>query len=352
MLKAFASFGFCKAHAAAFALPTYQSAWLKAHHPAAFLAGVLTHDPGMYPKRLILDDARQFGITILPLDVNTSDDHYKVERLATYDEPPPAILDGKPEPAPQPEWMTIGQRYGIRLSLADVKGINDAEIARIIAGRPYGSLSDFWHRAAVARPVVERLVVAGAFDSLYGIGLTLPVKRRGTVTRRDLLLQLADLSRYSKLSARAAPRRAAAADKPVDVRGLAAQQSRAAKPVAPPDVQMAFDLGDAAATVTGLPEMTMAEQVRAELEVLGLDASRHVLTCYESFFAALGITRARDLGRCRNRAEVLVAGVKVATQTPPIRSGRRVVFITLDDATGPVDATFFEDAQAGYAATV
>jgi error-prone DNA polymerase len=49
---------------------------------------------------------------------------------------------------------------------------------------------------------------------------------------------------------------------------------------------------------------------------------------------------------------VLVAGVKVATQTPPIRSGRRVVFITLDDATGPVDATFFEDAQAGYAATV
>ena len=92
--------------------------------------------------------------------------------------------------------------------------------------------------------------------------------------------------------------------------------------------------------------------MRAELEVLGLDASRHVLTCYESFFTALGVTRARDLPRCRNRAEVLVAGVKVATQTPPIRSGRRVVFITLDDATGPVDATFFEDAQAGYAATV
>ncbi|MGH8895389.1 MAG: DNA polymerase III subunit alpha, partial [Actinomycetes bacterium] len=76
VLKAFASFGFCKAHAAAFALPTYQSAWLKAHHPAAFLAGVLTHDPGMYPKRLILDDARQFGIAVLPLDVNRSDATY------------------------------------------------------------------------------------------------------------------------------------------------------------------------------------------------------------------------------------------------------------------------------------
>ncbi len=81
VLKAFASFGFCKAHAAAFALPTYQSAWLKAHHPAAFLAGVLTHDPGMYPKRLILDDARQFGIEVLPLDVNRSEATYRVERL-------------------------------------------------------------------------------------------------------------------------------------------------------------------------------------------------------------------------------------------------------------------------------
>ena len=54
----------------------------------------------------------------------------------------------------------------------------------------------------------------------------------------------------------------------------------------------------------------------------------------------------------RSRAELLVAGVKVATQTPPVRSGRRVVFLTLDDATGPVDATFFEDVQGPYAATV
>ena len=49
---------------------------------------------------------------------------------------------------------------------------------------------------------------------------------------------------------------------------------------------------------------------------------------------------------------MFVAGVKVATQTPPVRSGRRVIFLTLDDATGPVDATFFDDAQGPYAATV
>src|SRR3954470_24701269 len=85
VIEAFASFGFCKAHAAAFALPTYQSAWLKAHWPAHFLAGVLTHDPGMYPKRLILEDARQCGIAILGLDVNASEKHYVVERLSSLD---------------------------------------------------------------------------------------------------------------------------------------------------------------------------------------------------------------------------------------------------------------------------
>ena len=92
ILAAFASFGFCKAHAAAFALPTYQSAWLKAHYPAHFLSGVLTHDPGMYPKRLILDDARQFGIAVLGLDVNRSEKAFVVERVdggqATAGTPP------------------------------------------------------------------------------------------------------------------------------------------------------------------------------------------------------------------------------------------------------------------------
>ena len=75
-------------------------------------------------------------------------------------------------------------------------------------------------------------------------------------------------------------------------------------------------------------------------------------TTYAPFLDALGVTRSRDLLRRRSQSELLVAGVKVATQTPPIRSGRRVVFLTLDDATGPVDATFFEDAQGPYAATV
>jgi error-prone DNA polymerase len=101
-----------------------------------------------------------------------------------------------------------------------------------------------------------------------------------------------------------------------------------------------------------LPAPTPAERVRAELDVLGLDYSAHLLTAYEGLLDGLGVTRARDLLSVRNRSEILIAGVKVATQTPPVRTGKRVVFATLDDATGPVDLALFEDAQERYAATV
>jgi error-prone DNA polymerase len=73
---------------------------------------------------------------------------------------------------------------------------------------------------------------------------------------------------------------------------------------------------------------------------------------YAPLLEALGVTRASGLLGRRTKSDLLIAGVKVATQTPPIRSGRRVVFLTLDDSTGPVDATFFEDVQGPYAATV
>ena len=67
----------------------------------------------------------------------------------------------------------MGHGWGIRLALGEVRGINDGEVSRIVGARegaPYASLTDFWQRAQVARPVVERLVQAGAFDTVYGIG--------------------------------------------------------------------------------------------------------------------------------------------------------------------------------------
>ena len=357
VLKSFASFGFCKAHAAAFALPTYHSAWLKTHHTAAFLSGILTHDPGMYPKRLLLDDARSFGIPILGLDVNASSDTYRVE----------VVQDGSERPG-----------YGIRLSFADVCGMSAAEVARVLAGQPYADLGDFWTRARVSRPVVERLVLAGAFDALHGIAAGESgsgLGRRGQVTRRDLLLHVGDLDRWDRGLPRPPrpPRHPAlaggaggsggsggaggAGGATQSVRGLAAAQSQAARAVVPAaeqQVQLVLDLGGRPQVVarSGLPELSGAERVRAELEILGLDASAHVMHFYRPLLEALGVTRASELLRTRSRSEIWVAGVKVATQTPPIRSGRRVVFLTLDDASGPVDATFFEDVQGPYAAVV
>ncbi|MGK5173649.1 DNA polymerase III subunit alpha [Geodermatophilus sp. CPCC 205761] len=343
VLVAFGSFGFCKAHAAAFALPTYQSAWLKAHHPAAFLSGVLTHDPGMYPKRLILDDARNFGVRVLGLDVNASTGVYRVERLTRED----AAEDEPDEVAwRRPEWMPPAMadpsRYGIRLSLADVKGISEEEVARVVAGQPYRSLTDFWHRTSVSRPVVERLVLAGGFDSLYGFGVRdreagRPTRSRRQVTRRDLLLQIGELDRWSRSGAKANSN----GQLSLDLMGLEL-----------PGEEEPAEAGPSWAEGSGLPEFTDAELVRAELEVLGLDASRHVVDFYRPFLAAIGAVPAGELLGSRSGAEVLVAGVKVATQTPPIRSGRRVVFVTLDDGTGCTDSTFFEDAQGPYAATV
>lgn len=327
VLAAFASFGFCKAHAAAFALPTYQSAWLKAHHPAAFLAGVLTHDPGMYPKRLILDDARHHGVEVLGLDVNRSTGEYRVESVGP-------------------------DRWGVRIPVSEVSGISDAEVAAVVAARPYRSLTDLWHRSGASRPIVERMILAGGLDRLHSVGGAAGV---GRVTRRDLLLHLADLDRYSHGGATARRRSRSQPANPADPAEAARGQSLAPAPVVPAEErpsQLTFDLAPDAIDPSGLPEMNPGERVRAEVEILGLDVSSHLVSFYDDLLRDIGVLRSDRLLTCRSDAEILVAGVKVATQTPPVRSGRRVVFLTLDDGVGPVDATFFEDAQGPYAATL
>ncbi|MFF2653465.1 DNA polymerase III subunit alpha [Streptomyces sp. NPDC058045] len=284
IIEAFGSYGFCKAHAVAFAVPTYQSAWLKAHHPAAFYAGLLTHDPGMYPKRLLLADARRRGVPILPLDVNHSATDYRVE------------------PAPGPDRPQVA---ALRLALGDVHGISEAEAERIERGQPYSSLLDFWERARPSRPVAARLAQVGALDA-FG------------ANRRDLQLHLAELHRGT--------------------RGGGGAQ-----------LPLAGGRGTAPA---GLPDLGETERLSAELGVLGMDASRHLMADHTRFLAELGVTSAHRLGSVEHGRTVLVAGAKAATQTPPIRSGRRVIFTTLDDGTGLVDLAFFDDAHAACAHTV
>ncbi|MFI6492666.1 DNA polymerase III subunit alpha [Streptomyces sp. NPDC050564] len=281
IVEAFGSYGFCKAHAVAFAVPTYQSAWLKAHHPAAFYAGLLTHDPGMYPKRLLLADARRRGVPILPLDVNRSAVAHRIELVSE------------------------SGVWGVRLALSDVHGISAAEAARIADGQPYASLLDFWERARPSRPLAQRLAQVGALDS-FG------------ANRRDLQLHLTELHRGS--------------------RGAGGGQL----PLA----------GGQKTASAGLPDLSSAERLSAELGVLSMDASRNLMDDHREFLGELGVVTARKLREARHGETVLVAGAKAATQTPPIRSGKRVIFTTLDDGTGLVDLAFFDDSHDACAHTV
>ncbi|WP_097875982.1 DNA polymerase III subunit alpha [Streptomyces sp. ms184] len=300
-LENFGSFGFAKAHAAAFAQPAYQSSWLKAHRMAALLAGLLTHDPGMYHKRVLAADARRHGVPLLLPDVNRSQVAHIIE-----------LVSGK---------------WGVRIGLAQVRGITEAESGRIVAGQPYASVEDFWQRARPSRPLAERLARVGAL-SAFG-------------SRRELLLKVAELHRSGRGAGGSAAGQLPMAD-----------MGSAGNTESVEDTRSETEGDSAADAVTGLPAMDASEQLAAEMDVLGMDVSRHLLDEHRSLLADIGATPAADLAGLRHGSTVLVAGVKVATQTPPIRSGKRVIFATLDDPTGLSDLAFFEDSHGRCAHTV
>lgn len=197
-----------------------------------------------------------------------------------------------------------------------------AEARRIADGQPYTSLQDLWQRARPSRPVAERLARVGALDA-FG------------ANRRDLLLYIAELH-HRRRSAPAGqltlPGRAIDAGDPAGDGGTAGGGA----------------VGRAAVADTvepvGLPDLSDTERLSAELGVLGMDASRHLMADHQEFLAELGALPARLLRDAEHGETVLVAGAKAATQTPPIRSGRRVIFTTLDDSTGLVDCAFFDAA--------
>ncbi len=321
ILRSFASFGFCKAHAAAFALPTYQSAWLKAHHTAPFFAGLLTHDPGMYPKRLILDDARQWGITIAPIDINKSDRAYRVERTDLASRLPYSAPDLASTGASLK--LPDARGYAIRMALSDIQGISESELDSILAARPYSDLADFVARSGASRPMCEALILVGAFDQIH-------LSEGNQLNHRDLLLHLQDLYKLTSNSGNA-------------------RHSRSGKH-ATSGSQMLLGLTPPALTPSGLPDLTSAERVSHEVNLTGMDISRHMLDFYGEFLNHVGAIKSADLIRQRAGSSVLVAGVKVALQMPPIRSGKRVIFLTLDDGYGCNDITFFEDIQQSHGA--
>jgi len=151
-IAAFASFGFCKSHAVAFARTCYESAYLKRYYPVEFYCALLNNQPmGFYSPEVIVNDARQHGIGILPVDINRSNS------------------------------LCIIESEQIRLGFTCVRKAGDIVSAKILGERQKGyfsSLEDFCLRAKVSREAVEKLIIAGAFD-MFGL------------ERRQLLWELA-----------------------------------------------------------------------------------------------------------------------------------------------------------------
>ncbi|NLG29395.1 MAG: error-prone DNA polymerase, partial [Chloroflexi bacterium] len=137
-LAGFASYGFCKSHAAAFAKTAYDTLWLRAHYPAEYYCGVLNNEPmGFYAPRVVVGDAGRHGVRLLPVHVNRSQAACTVEAGA------------------------------IRLGFNYVDGLGETGSERIVEARPpegYRNLTDLCQRTRLARRLVENVILAGGMS--------------------------------------------------------------------------------------------------------------------------------------------------------------------------------------------
>ena len=250
------------------------------------------------------------GIPVLGPDVNRSGEHHRVEAVAPR---PGAVVSGDLD-AGIPH--TQDGAWGIRMSLAAITGISAAEIERILTGQPYRTLAELRVRARPSRRSLQRLATAGALDGLLrGSG--------SRASRTDMVQFLTEQ-----------------AERPGTGRGPVARSG-------PGEGQLALPLGDVdlISVPARRPEPTPQERVRAEMDTMNIEVSAHLMDSHAELVHTYQATRAQDLLGLRSGSEVVVAGVRVSTMTPPMRSGRRVVFICLDDGSGAVDCTFFDEAQ-------
>jgi len=142
MIMSFSGYSFCKPHSASYALVSFKSAWLRCHHPAEFMAAVISNQGGYYSAFAYVSEARRMGLEVLRPDVNASERHY------------------------------VGRGRTLRVGLMQLKGLSEAGLDAVIAERgsrgPYASCSDFLRRADVAPGDARLLVKAGCFDALEG----------------------------------------------------------------------------------------------------------------------------------------------------------------------------------------
>jgi error-prone DNA polymerase len=142
-ILSFSGYSFCKPHSASYALVSCKSAWLKANHPAEFIAAVISNQGGFYSPFAYLSEARRIGITILPPDINESRRHY------------------------------TGRGREIRIGLMQIQGLSNRCCETLIRERekvgPYSGFADFMKRSHQDPSDVRLLIRAGCFDNMEGI---------------------------------------------------------------------------------------------------------------------------------------------------------------------------------------
>jgi error-prone DNA polymerase len=320
-VAAFASFGFAKSHAAAFARTAYESAFLKLFYPAQFLAALINAQPmGFYPVEVLVNDAKRHGVAVLPVDLNASR-HATTTEWPDDDERPAAVRSSGcvvPSVEARRRWAAESAAgWGVRLGLHLVKGIGPEHADRLdheFERGPYSDLVEVVERTGLPEETIERLIRAGALDSLGR-------------PRRELLWQLREVAgasrgrmdgRSLRAASRAGGRRSAAAGRPMDLR-------------LPPT--------DAPA----LPPIGEPERVGDAYAVTGLDARRQVVSLFRPALERLGAVTLASLAD-RRAGPIRIGGLVVTRQHPMTAKG--TVFLALEDETGMANVTLWPDAWA------
>jgi len=279
LMAMFAEYGFNKSHTAAYAVVTYQTAWLKACHPAEYMAATLSADMDDTDKvKLFVDDARASGVELLPPDVNASG--YRFE--------------------------PVGERT-IRYGLGAIKGTGEgavAEMLRARSERPYTDLFDFCARVdrrIVNRRAIEALVRAGAFDAL-------------DADRAKLLANVARAMDAAEAAGAAADQVSLFGD---EVGGL---------PAAPEWIDT--------------PAWSERRRLQEEKAALGLFLSGHLFHAHEAEVRSFVRLRLADLQPAAQ--PVWVAGIVAAQRTQMTRRGK-MAFVTLDDGSAAVEVCVFNE---------
>ena len=307
----FAGYGFNKAHAAAYALIAYQTAWLKANYPVEFFAASMTLDMGNTDKLAVYKQelARQ-KITLLPPDINASLVEFGVEDID-----PPAPEEGEEVPEGTPE--KVG---AIRYALAAIKGVGRAAMADLVREREAnGTFGDPFEVASrldahvLNRRQLEQLVAAGAFDGLD--------KNRARVFDGiDKILGHAQATQRERESGQ-------------------------------------FNLlGDMTGSDAIKPKLAdrmdwlQSERLQRELDAIGFYMSAHPLDEYARALARLDVVPSTEIERNVNErggaAVLSLAGSVISVQVRTSQRGNKFAFVQLSDSAGPYEIMMFSEALA------